>query len=45
MRSRSLGKTGLSVSELALGTWQNVFFCEFDGPRPRKVAVTVVPQE
>jgi secondary thiamine-phosphate synthase enzyme len=29
--------------KLALGTWQNVFFCEFDGPRPsRRVHVTVV---
>jgi secondary thiamine-phosphate synthase enzyme len=29
--------------ELALGTWQNVFFCEFDGPRSsRRVHVTVV---
>ena len=28
---------------LALGTWQNVFFCEFDGPRrSRRVIVTVV---
>ena len=28
---------------LALGTWQNVFFCEFDGPRAsRRVHVTVV---
>jgi secondary thiamine-phosphate synthase enzyme len=26
--------------ELALGTWQGVFFCEFDGPRDRKVYVT-----
>jgi secondary thiamine-phosphate synthase enzyme len=25
---------------LALGTWQGVFFCEFDGPRQRKVYVT-----
>jgi len=23
--------------ELALGTWQSIFFCEFDGPRSRKV--------
>jgi secondary thiamine-phosphate synthase enzyme len=22
---------------LQLGTWQGVFLCEFDGPRPRKV--------
>jgi secondary thiamine-phosphate synthase enzyme len=28
--------------ELALGTWQGVFFCEFDGPRTRKVYVTVL---
>ena len=26
---------------LQLGTWQAVFFCEFDGPRSRKVVVQV----
>ncbi len=26
-----------------LGTWQGVFFCEFDGPRTRTVRVMVVP--
>ena len=26
---------------LVLGTWQKVFFCEFDGPRSRKVYVKV----
>ena len=26
--------------ELALGTWQAIFFCEFDGPRRRKLYVT-----
>jgi secondary thiamine-phosphate synthase enzyme len=26
--------------KLALGTWQGIFFCEFDGPRNRKVLVT-----
>lgn len=25
--------------KLALGTWQGVFFCEFDGPRARKLYV------
>jgi secondary thiamine-phosphate synthase enzyme len=25
---------------LALGRWQGVFLCEFDGPRPRSVKVT-----
>ncbi|MEZ4524737.1 MAG: secondary thiamine-phosphate synthase enzyme YjbQ [Desulfobacterales bacterium] len=24
---------------LALGTWQGIFFCEFDGPRTRKVYI------
>jgi secondary thiamine-phosphate synthase enzyme len=27
-----------------LGTWQGIFFCEFDGPRTRKVVVKVVPE-
>ena len=26
---------------MALGTWQAVFFCEFDGPRTRRVIVSV----
>ena len=25
--------------ELVLGTWQSIFFCEFDGPRSRRVIV------
>jgi secondary thiamine-phosphate synthase enzyme len=25
-----------------LGTWQSIYFCEFDGPRNRRVSVTVV---
>jgi secondary thiamine-phosphate synthase enzyme len=28
--------------KLALGTWQGVFLCEFDGPRERKIWVKVV---
>ena len=28
--------------KLVLGTWQGIFFCEFDGPRNRKVHVKVV---
>ncbi len=28
-----------------LGTWQVVFFCEFDGPRSRRVAVKIVADE
>jgi len=26
---------------ITLGTWQSVFFCEFDGPRTRRCLVTV----
>jgi len=28
---------------LVLGTWQSIFFCEFDGPRTRRVMVRFVP--
>jgi secondary thiamine-phosphate synthase enzyme len=28
---------------LVLGTWQGVFFCEFDGPRHRHVYVQLLP--
>jgi len=31
--------------KLVLGTWQGIFFCEFDGPRNRKVHVTVIKTE
>lgn len=27
---------------LQLGTWQGIFFCEFDGPRTRKVMVQCI---
>jgi secondary thiamine-phosphate synthase enzyme len=32
----------LDGGRLALGTWQGIFFCEFDGPRERKVYVTAL---
>jgi secondary thiamine-phosphate synthase enzyme len=32
----------LRDGELALGTWQGIFFCELDGPRTRRVYVTVL---
>lgn len=28
--------------KLKLGTWQGVYFCEFDGPRNRKVYIRVI---
>jgi secondary thiamine-phosphate synthase enzyme len=32
----------LDGGALALGTYQGIFFCEFDGPRTRKVLVTTL---
>jgi secondary thiamine-phosphate synthase enzyme len=28
--------------KLLLGTWQSVFFCEFDGPRHRRIAIKFI---
>lgn len=33
----------LENSSLVLGTWQSIFFCEFDGPRNRRVNIQIVP--
>lgn len=34
----------LEDGELLLSTWQNVFFCDFDGPRSsRELVVTLLP--
>jgi len=30
--------------KLVLGTWQGIFFCEFDGPRTRKVYIQIIPE-
>ena len=32
----------LDDGKLALGRWQGIFFCEFDGPRDRKLYVTAL---
>jgi secondary thiamine-phosphate synthase enzyme len=29
--------------DLELGTWQGVYFCEFDGPRQRNVYMKIIP--
>ena len=29
---------------LRLGTWQGVYFCEFDGPRTRRIVVTALAE-
>lgn len=33
----------LQAGRLALGRWQRVFLCEFDGPRRREVRLQVLP--
>jgi secondary thiamine-phosphate synthase enzyme len=35
----------VQYGELALGTWQGIFFCEFDGPRNREVIVKVISDQ
>ena len=43
--------TGFSLAiiiddgRLVLGTWQSVYFCEFDGPRMRKVCVKIIKSD
>ncbi|MCP3943625.1 MAG: YjbQ family protein [Desulfobacteraceae bacterium] len=33
----------LENKKMLLGTWQGIFFCEFDGPRQRRVNVKILP--
>jgi secondary thiamine-phosphate synthase enzyme len=33
----------ISDSQLVLGTWQGIYFCEFDGPRTRKLLIKIIP--
>ncbi|MFZ6017834.1 MAG: secondary thiamine-phosphate synthase enzyme YjbQ [Nitrospirota bacterium] len=32
----------IDEGKLLLGTWQSIFFCEFDGPRHRRVALKFI---
>ncbi|MBU0969905.1 MAG: secondary thiamine-phosphate synthase enzyme YjbQ [Proteobacteria bacterium] len=32
----------LENGSLVLGTWQGIFFCEFDGPRTRRVNIKIL---
>lgn len=34
----------ITGARMILGTWQSIYFCEFDGPRQRKVMVKVVAE-
>ena len=47
IKTTLVGSSELIVVEnnqLALGTWQGVFFCEFDGPRSRKLHVRIMDE-
>jgi secondary thiamine-phosphate synthase enzyme len=35
----------IEAGRLQLGTWQGVYFCEFDGPRTRKVYLKILPSQ
>jgi secondary thiamine-phosphate synthase enzyme len=32
----------IANGKISLGTWQGIFFCEFDGPRRRKVYIQIL---
>ena len=38
----SLETVFIRNGRLVLGTWQGIFFCEFDGPRDRKVQIKLI---
>lgn len=45
VKSSTIGASTFVLIEngkLLLGTWQAIFFCEFDGPRHRRVAIKVI---
>ena len=35
----------IEEGRLVLGTWQAIFFCEFDGPRHRRVALKIMSDD
>ena len=35
-------QVAITDRSLVLGTWQSIYFCEFDGPRSRRVSVTII---
>jgi secondary thiamine-phosphate synthase enzyme len=45
VKSSLVGASELVIIEkgrIVLGTWQSIFFCEFDGPRSRKVFISII---
>ena len=47
IKSSLVGASEMVIVEngrMVLGTWQGIFFAEFDGPRSRKVFVKIIPE-
>jgi secondary thiamine-phosphate synthase enzyme len=45
LKASTIGSSATVIIEngsLVLGTWQGIYFCEFDGPRSRKFQVIVI---
>ncbi len=45
VKSSLMGASEIVLIEngrLVLGTWQSIFFCEFDGPRSRQVLIKLI---
>jgi secondary thiamine-phosphate synthase enzyme len=45
IKSTIVGASATVIFEegkLLLGTWQSIFFCEFDGPRHRRISVKIM---
>jgi secondary thiamine-phosphate synthase enzyme len=48
VKSSLVGASELVIIEngrLVLGTWQSIFFCEFDGPRTRKILISMIARQ
>jgi secondary thiamine-phosphate synthase enzyme len=48
IKSSLVGASELVLIEdgrLVLGTWQSIFFCEFDGPRSRKIFLSIISSD
>ncbi len=45
IKSSAIGVSGfvfIEEGKLVLGTWQSIYFCEFDGPRHRRLVAKIV---
>ena len=45
LKTQLTGNSGMVIIEggqLVLGTWQGIYFCEFDGPRTREMHIKII---